>query len=90
MPKYPGCKKPGHIWLQLTDEEILLNTHLAKKDDITGELKIKYAALILFGKDDTIEDIMPRYRFEALFHMCTYEEYNALIAMMIAIPCAVI
>ena len=68
--------KPGHPWLQLTDEEILVHTHIAKKNSINGELELKYAALILFGKEEAIEDFMPRYRFEALFHMCTYEQYN--------------
>ena len=68
--------KPGHPWLQLTDEEILVHTHIAKKNSIFGELELKYAALILFGKEEAIEDFMPRYRFEALFHMCTYEQYN--------------
>lgn len=71
-----AIKKPGHIWLQLTNEEILLNTHLAKKDSTTGELKLKYASLILFGKEDAIEEFIPRYRFEAMFHMCTYKQYN--------------
>ncbi len=42
--------KPGHPWLQLTDEEILVHTHIAKKNSISGELELKYAALILFGK----------------------------------------
>lgn len=68
--------KPNHPWLQLTDEYILLHTRLAKKERETGKLKLKYAALILFGKEEAIEEYMPRYRFEALFHMCTYEEYN--------------
>ncbi len=62
--------------MQLTDEEILVHTHIAKKNSITGGLELKYAALILFGKEEAIEDFMPRYRFEALFHMCTYEQYN--------------
>lgn len=68
--------KPNHPWLQLTDEEILLHTRLAKKERESGKLNLKYAGLILFGKEEAIEDYMPRYRFEALFHMCTYEEYN--------------
>ncbi len=71
-----AVKKPGHSWLQLSDEEILIHTRLAKKNPITEELELKYAALILFGKEEAIEDFMPRYRFEALFHMCTYEQYN--------------
>ena len=68
--------KPEHAWLQLTDEDILIHTRLAKRNIATGELKLKYAALILFGTDDAIADFIPRYRFEAMFHMCTYEQYN--------------
>ena len=67
-------RQPSHAWLQLSDEGILTATHLAIRDgDI---LKIKYAALILFGTDDAIAELMPRYRFEALFHMCTYADFE--------------
>ena len=72
-----ASKKPGHPWLQMTDEQILLSTHLASKG-VSDELLLKYAALILFGKEEAIEDFMPRYRFEALFHMCTYHQYTDL------------
>jgi ATP-dependent DNA helicase RecG len=66
--------QPSHAWLQMTDEEILLATHLAKLDG--NKLLLKYAALILFGTEDAITELMPRYRFEAVFHMCTYAQYN--------------
>ena len=66
--------QPSHTWLQMTDEEILLSTHLARKDG--DKLQLKYAALILFGTEDVITELMPRYRFEAVFHMCTYAQYN--------------
>jgi ATP-dependent DNA helicase RecG len=66
--------QPSHAWLQMKDEEILLSTHLAKMDG--GKLQLKYAALILFGTEDAITELMPRYRFEAVFHMCTYAQYN--------------
>ena len=67
-------RQPSHTWLQLSDEEILTATHLAIRDG--DKLKIKYAALILFGTDDALAELMPRYRFEALFHMCTYADYE--------------
>lgn len=66
--------QPSHAWLQMTDEEILHSAHLATKSD--DKLKLKYASLILFGKEDTIIEMMPRYRFEAVFHMCTFAQYN--------------
>ena len=70
-----SASKPNHSWLQLSDEEILVHLHLAKRESITHELRIKYAALILFGKESSIQEFLPRYRFEALFHMCTYKQY---------------
>lgn len=79
-PTFQYCRnilaalQPSHPWLQMTDEEILLSTHLAKMDG--DKLQLKYAALILFGTDDAIAELMPRYRFEAMFHMCTYADYN--------------
>lgn len=66
--------QPSHSWLQMTNEELLLSAHLAKKDG--DKLQLKYAALILFGTEDGITELMPRYRFEAVFHMCTYAQYN--------------
>lgn len=41
--------KPGHAWLQLNDEDLLVSTKLAIKDPTTGIIRLKYAALILFG-----------------------------------------
>ena len=67
-------RQPSHAWLQLSDEDILTATHLAIRDG--DKLRIKYAALILFGTDDALAELMPRYRFEALFHMCTYADYE--------------
>ena len=71
-----AVKKPEHHWLQISNDELLTSARLAIRDKNTGELHLKYAALILFGTEDAIAEHMPRYRFEALFHMCTYEEYN--------------
>ncbi len=68
--------KPEHPWIQLSDEEILFNTRLARKGELSNGISLKYAALILFGNDDAIQEFLPRYRFEAMFHMCTYERYN--------------
>ena len=70
--------KPNHYWFQMTNEEILLSTHLAKREDENGGLRLKNAALILFGTEDALMEFMPRYRFEALFHLCTYQQYNDL------------
>ena len=69
-----AVKNTSHPWLQMSNEEILVSAHLAKRDG--DRLLLKYAALILFGQEDAIIEQMPRYRFEAVFHMCTYAQYN--------------
>ena len=69
-------KNPSHVWLQMTDEELLLSSKLAERNHETGVLDIRYAALILFGTEDALATFMPRYRFEALFHMCTWQQYE--------------
>lgn len=71
-----AAKKTNHPWIHLSDEDILIHTRLAKIDKSSKELQLKYAALVLFGSEYAIEEFMPRYRFEALFHMCTYEQYR--------------
>lgn len=61
--------QPSHPWLQMTNKEILLSSHLASSKG--GKLQLKYAALMLFGTEDAIMQHLPRYRFELLFHYFT-------------------
>ena len=65
---------PDHIWLQMSDEEMLKSCRLVEED--REGLKIKYAALLLFGTDDALARYLPRYRFESVFHMCTWNQYH--------------
>ena len=67
-------KNPNHIWLQMSDEELLLSCRLAEKHN--QKLQIRYAALLIFGTDEAIETFLPRYRYEALYHLCTWQQYE--------------
>lgn len=67
----------NHPWLTLDDKEMLLAAHLAMVDG-TGVLRFKYAALLLFGTADALERLIPRYRIEAIFRMCTYQQYEQM------------
>ena len=58
-----------HSWLKMTDEELLRSCGLMVGD------KLRYAALLLFGKDEAIERFLPRFRYELIFRMCTYRQY---------------
>lgn len=43
-----------------------------------GEPAFKFASLLLFGTDDAIERFVPHYRFEAIFRMCTFAQYQKM------------
>ena len=67
-------KNPNHIWLQMSDEDLLLTCRLAERRN--QKLQIRYAALLIFGTDEAIETFLPRYRYEALYHLCTWQQFE--------------
>lgn len=66
-----------HPWITMDDEEILRSCQLIRKDPLTGEEHLCYAALILFGKDDVLFNYCPRYRIELLYHQCSYDDFQS-------------
>lgn len=65
-----------HPWITMNDEEILRSCQLIRKDSLTGEEHLCYAALLLFGKDDALFNYCPRYRIELLYHQCSYDDFQ--------------
>ena len=55
-----------HPWLSLSDGELLRTARLYGRDQLTGERGFNLAAVALLGKEDTILDIMPLYRTDAV------------------------
>lgn len=68
-----------HQWITMSDEEILRSCQLIRKDPLTGEEHLCYAALLLFGTEDSIYRYCPRYRIELLYHQYTFEDFNKSI-----------
>ena len=65
---------PKHPWLNMSDWDILVSCGLVDKDSHY----MKYAALLLFGTDEALANFMPRYRYEGIFRMCTYGQYERM------------
>lgn len=65
-----------HPWLSMSEEEILRSCQLLEKDPLSGEDKLCYAALLLFGKEGAISRFMPRFRVEAIYHQSSYRDYQ--------------
>ncbi len=62
-------------WKGLSDGEILKSSQLVRfgKD---GLMEFTNAALLLFGKEESLVRFMPRYRIEGIFRSYTYDEYE--------------
>jgi len=75
--KMVAVNHPAHPWITMSDEEILASSRLISVDS-NGKQSFKFASLLLFGTDAAIERFVPRYRFEAIFRMCTFGQYQKM------------
>nr|WP_292966836.1 RNA-binding domain-containing protein [Muricauda sp. UBA7809] len=66
----------NHPWLSLSDEQLLQKAGLWKKDYATGKEGYTLAAILLFGKDETIQQILPHYKIDALVRKDNVERYD--------------
>lgn len=69
-------ERPDHPWLALTDEELLRSAGLFKKDYLTGNEGYTLAAILLLGKDEVIQDILPAYKTDAIKRVDDLNKYD--------------
>jgi ATP-dependent DNA helicase RecG len=69
-------KNPEHPWLPLSDEEMLARAGLIKKDIDTGKKGLTLAAALLFGKEETIQGIIPQYKIDVLVKVHNVSRYD--------------
>lgn len=65
-----------HPWLPLSDGELLRAARLYGCDQLTGERGFNLAAVALLGKEDTILDVMPLYRTDAVLRRVEADRYD--------------
>jgi ATP-dependent DNA helicase RecG len=56
----------NHPWLALNDLQLLQKAGLWKRDFQTGQEGFTLGAVLLFGKDETIQQVVPHYKIDAL------------------------
>lgn len=71
-----ASRSPSHPWLSLSNEEIIKISGLKKKDYSTGKEGYTLAAILLLGKDEVIQDILPHYKIETLVRIKNVERYD--------------
>ncbi|HLP62828.1 MAG TPA: RNA-binding domain-containing protein, partial [Candidatus Deferrimicrobium sp.] len=69
-------KNPEHPWLTLSDEEMLTRAGLIKKDIETHTKGLTLAAALLFGKEETIQGIIPQYKIDILVKQQDLARYD--------------
>ena len=65
-----------HPWLSLSNEQLLQKAGLWKKDYASGQEGYTLAAVLLFGKDETIQQILPHYKIDALVRKENKERFD--------------
>jgi len=68
--------KKRHIWMDMTDIELLKSAGLYRLDRETGKQMITLAVVMLFGKDEIILNINPYCRTDALYRVDDLDRYD--------------
>ena len=66
----------NHPWLSLADQEMLEKAGLWKKDYQSGKEGYTLAAVLLFGKDEVIQHIVPHYKTDAILRIKNKDRYD--------------
>lgn len=67
---------PNHPWLALSNKQMLEKAGLWKRDFQTGQEGYTLAAILIFGKDEIIQQILPHYKIDALVRKVNTSRYD--------------
>jgi len=65
-----------HPWVTASNEQILNESSLYRKDFQSGEEGLTLAAALIFGKDSTIQSIVPAYKIDAMVRKDNTDRYD--------------
>ena len=71
-----GIRHKKHPWLSMDDMELLTSARLFQRDyqrDVEG---MTLAAILLFGKDDTILSVLPHHKTDAILRRVDIDRYD--------------
>lgn len=68
--------RSDHPWLLVSDEQMLKDSVLWRKDFMTGTEGFTLAAALIFGKDSTIQSILPAYKVEAMVRIKNIDRWD--------------
>ena len=68
--------RSDHPWLTLSNEELLRSSSLYIKDFQSGQQGYTLAAALVFGKDTTIQSLLPAYKVEAIVRINNKDRWD--------------
>lgn len=68
--------RSDHPWLLVSDEQMLKDSTLWRKDFMNGQEGLTLAAALIFGKDATIQSILPAYKVEAMVRIQNTDRWD--------------
>ena len=74
--KIVSINNPDHPWATMTDEQLLSSARLHQHDYQSGKEGYTLAAVLLFGKDEVIQTILPQYRTDAILRKVNLDRYD--------------
>lgn len=69
-------RQPQHEWGEMTDMEIMLSAGLYEEDVVTGLTGFNLAAIMLFGRDEIIQQVSPGYVTDCLLRVRNLDRYD--------------
>jgi len=76
MKELISIRNNVHPWLKVNDKEFLKSARLYQKDLQTGKEGYTLAAMLLFGKDSTIQTALTYYRTDAILRRVNLDRYD--------------
>ncbi|MDD4630884.1 MAG: putative DNA binding domain-containing protein [Proteiniphilum sp.] len=68
--------KSDHPWLMVDKDQLLKEATLWRKDFQTGQEGLTLAAALIFGKDETIQSLLPAYKVEGMLRKENKDRYD--------------
>ena len=69
-------RNKNHIWGNMSNEEVLRSANLILTDSETNREGITLAAILLFGKDNSIMSVLPQHKTDAIFRVENKDRYD--------------
>lgn len=69
-------RNQNHVWKEMSDEELLRSANLILTDPETKREGITLAAILLFGKDNSIMSVLPQHKTDAIFRVVNKDRYD--------------